>query len=252
MQSNSKIEEVFLHEGIIYHRPGPHSPLLEQYRIEHRFVSAFEPTERHWHSTRQVHGTATVEASFETFPIDIPRTKPDLPKRPEADAIYTIEKSLAVGVRTADCLPILIADQLGQRVMAIHAGWRGLTEGIIPQALQKFLRKVGFVDASNIVAAIGPRVCADHFEVGPEVVEALQDCGTRYGINFEPCVRTGARERWHIDLALAAALQILASGIKGQHLSVMKSCTVEDDSLWSSYRRDGRGCPMNHSWIKTV
>ena len=80
----------------------------------------------------------------------------------EGDALYTNKKNEVCAILTADCLPIFITDTLGQEVAVIHAGWKGLSRGIIEHTLKSFSSK-------NLVAHFGPAISQDSFEVGKEV-----------------------------------------------------------------------------------
>lgn len=101
----------------------------------------------------QIHGDTVVEAKGE-------RTL-------TADACYTNQPNMACAVLTADCLPVLLCSSDGQEVAAVHAGWRGLTQGIIGKTVQKFQAL-----PENIHAFLGPCIGPSHFEVGIEVMEA--------------------------------------------------------------------------------
>ena len=80
----------------------------------------------------------------------------------EGDALYTNKSNEVCAILTADCLPIFITDTLGQEVAVIHAGWKGLIEGVIEQTLKSFSSK-------NLLAHFGPAISQDSFEVGEEV-----------------------------------------------------------------------------------
>lgn len=101
----------------------------------------------------QIHGDTVVEATGD-------RTL-------TADACYTNQPNIACAVLTADCLPVLLHSDDGQEIAAVHAGWRGLTQGIIGKTVQKFA-----ASPDKIHAFLGPCIGPDHFEVGIEVMEA--------------------------------------------------------------------------------
>ncbi|MEI6399223.1 MAG: laccase domain-containing protein, partial [Pseudomonadota bacterium] len=155
-------------------------------------------------------------------------------------------------VKTADCLPVLIASTNGAFVAAVHAGWRGFASGILINAL-KIAHSNQAVNTLRVV--VGPAISRQKFEVGPEVVEAMQavECGLSdevWGIT----VSKGRNDRWHVDLPVAAALQMMIAGIKPNHIEVIQSCTVtsqkENQCLWASYRREGKACGSNWTWIR--
>jgi polyphenol oxidase len=103
----------------------------------------------------QIHGVKVVDAKSD----GLVRT---------ADGSYSTEKGQACLVMTADCLPILLCDQNGSQVAAIHCGWRSLAKGITARALDKFSGS-----PKNILAYLGPAISQPHFEVGVDVLEAF-------------------------------------------------------------------------------
>ncbi|MBI2603404.1 MAG: polyphenol oxidase family protein [Deltaproteobacteria bacterium] len=188
------------------------------------------------HSLQQVHGTHIVPAGDPT--------STEAPEKSEADGLYTSQANVVVGVETADCLPILLSD--GQQAMALHAGWRGLTAGILAKGLELFdLRQ-----AEHIHVVLGPAIDACHYEVGPEPVDAVSS--TSMGLTDAQkgfCLHKGIGDRWHLDLASAAVLLLSNRGVLARNISVFRSCTFEKPDLWYSYRRDGADVGRNWSWI---
>ena len=139
-----------------------------------------------------------------------------------------------LGIRTADCLPILvIADR---RYFAVHAGWRGLACGIIDRVVARC------AGSSVFEVVIGPCAGAARYEVGQEVIDAI---GERC-----QCTPT-AGSRFILDLAATATRQIeCACGAWGIKPRVFSSgiCTITDPR-WHSYRRDGAGCGSNLAFL---
>lgn len=192
------------------------------------------------HHVHQVHGTDVVEANE--------HTEAGTSARTHADGLWTSQKNLWIGVKTADCLPVLIAG--GDRVAAVHAGWRGLTSGIIQAGVEKVLER-GTKSHAPPRAWIGPAISQPRYEVGPEVVSAL--FGTSSGLgefSAALCISRGPGVRWMVDLQLAAALILVRSGIEPEQISIVHACTFEDD--WFSYRRDGRVVGSNVFAIRLV
>ena len=138
----------------------------------------------------------------------------------EADALRTSMPGLVLAIRTADCVPILVESDTD--VFAIHAGWRGIANGIVTKTLQhaKGLR----------AAAIGPCISVDAYEVGPEVVDGIASTG----IPKDVFVRK-KQPRPHVDLKAAAAYQLRQCGLSS--IEVLPQCTYLDDNF-HSYRRD--------------
>lgn len=167
----------------------------------------------------QVHGTDVVELPL----------RPARPEPPVADAALTSVRGQACVILTADCLPVLLCDRAGTRVAAAHAGWRGLSEGVLERAVQS----LGHPD--TLLAWLGPGIGAQAFEVGPEVRDAfLADApdaesaftsrGARSG-HFMADIYQLARQR----LALAGVSAVFGGGL----------CTVTDNERFFSFRRDG-------------
>jgi len=139
----------------------------------------------------------------------------------EADALITRRPGLLLAVRTADCLPVLVATP--SAVAVIHAGWRGVAAGVIPATLALLPRPAH--------AVIGPSICGACYEVGREVVAGVAASGPPP----EVFVRRGRGGRPHVDLLAAGAWQIQKADVE---VSLCAPCTYENVQL-HSYRRDG-------------
>jgi hypothetical protein len=155
-----------------------------------------------------------------------PRTEgPD----PKADAVVTDDPSLVLAVRTADCLPALLASTDGRVVAALHAGWRGVIAGIVPNTLAAMAE----LGATDIVAAIGPCISGEAFEVGEEVAAEFERV---FRLETLVVLRRPEWPKPHIDLKRAVFLQLAASGAAGAQ--VLPNCTVGEPHLFFSHRRD--------------
>ena len=133
--------------------------------------------------------------------------------------------SVAV-VLTADCLPLLLAGPDG--VAAVHAGWRGLADGVIEAAVRALSPSPG-----RIHAWLGPAIGQRAFEVGPEVRAAFVDADPAAA----GCFIAGRGDRWHADLYALARLRLTALGVHA--ISGGEWCTSDDAAQFHSYRRDG-------------
>jgi YfiH family protein len=153
---------------------------------------------------------------------------PDL--RPRADALVTTEPGLAIAVSTADCGPLLLADETAGVVAAAHAGWRGAAGGVI-EATIGAMEKCG-ADRERIAAALGPMIRQASYEVGPELVAEFtrQDPANRRF--FVPAARNGHAL---FDLPAYIAARLATSGIR--HIEDLGHCTYADDARFFSYRR---------------
>jgi polyphenol oxidase len=109
--------------------------------------------------------------------------------RPRADAIVTRTAGIAIGVTAADCGPILFADPAARVIGAAHAGWKGALTGVLESTIEA-MEKLG-ADRSGMVAAIGPLIRQNSYEVGGEFVERFLDADAENGVFFIPSVRSG-------------------------------------------------------------
>jgi len=109
--------------------------------------------------------------------------------RPKADAIVTRAEGLAIGVTAADCGPILFVEPQARVIGAAHAGWKGALTGIVESTIEA-MEKLG-AERNGIVAAIGPLIRQDSYEVGPEFVTRFIDVDAEYGMFFIPSTRAG-------------------------------------------------------------
>lgn len=169
---------------------------------------------------RQVHGARVWSAA------DVQRATDPC----EGDALVGDDPGLCLQVITADCVPVILSDPRGQRVAAIHAGWRGQVGGVIAAALERFGRLVdGSSQPEDWSAYVGAHLSPARFEVGEEVAEAFASA------NLGDCVRRDLGERPHVDLTLATRLQLERAGLR--NIAIDGRCTWESQGL-PSYRRD--------------
>ena len=146
---------------------------------------------------------------------------------PEADASYTAKNNIVCTVLTADCLPILLCDQQGTMVAAIHGGWRGLLNGIIENTLSK-------MPASGLMAWLGPAIGAQCFEVGDDVRSAFINKSTQFTNAFKNHVNG----KYLADIYQIARIILCDAGV--QQIYGGEYCTVSDKERFFSYRRDGQ------------
>src|SRR5262249_12481216 len=149
----------------------------------------------------------------------------------EGDAAVTSIPGIMLGVLTADCVPILIADSGGKAVAAIHAGWRGTAARIAETAAIRLTEKFQ-IDPSELIAAIGPHIGPCCYEIGEEVAGEIAD---RNAILRRP--------EWtkpHLDLATANRQQLSKAGIPEEQIETSSLCTKCRADLFHSYRRDGK------------
>ncbi|HEY2380843.1 MAG TPA: peptidoglycan editing factor PgeF [Terriglobia bacterium] len=149
----------------------------------------------------------------------------------EGDAAVTNLKGVLLGVQTADCVPVLIADREGRAVAAIHAGWRGTASRIVEAAVRRLTQKFQ-IDERDLIAAIGPHIGVCCYDVGEEVAAQVNEP--------DAIVRMPEFEKPHLDLAVANRAQLLRAGIPAQQIETSLLCTKCRADLFHSYRRDGK------------
>jgi YfiH family protein len=143
----------------------------------------------------------------------------------EGDSLISWTPGQKVGVRTADCVPLLFADPDHRAVAAAHAGWRGTVAEIAATTLER-MRAVYGSEPRRIYAAIGPAIGECCFEVGPEVAA-----------QFAPWF-PDAKSLTHVNLAETNFRQLVGAGLLPEHIDVMNLCTVCDPDRFHSFRRD--------------
>jgi polyphenol oxidase len=147
----------------------------------------------------------------------------------EGDALISAQPGLTLAIRTADCLPVLIADRRNKTVAAVHAGWRGIVREVAPKTVEAMARQFGS-RPEDLTAILGPAIGACCFEVGPEV--AIQFA------RFFP-ERQDLSARTKIDLAQAVVRQLRRIGVPEGHIGASQLCTYCQSGFFHSYRRDG-------------
>jgi len=146
----------------------------------------------------------------------------------EGDALITNRAGITLSIRTADCLPVLMADPSHRAIAAVHAGWRGVALGIVPKTVQAMTERFG-TRPEDLVIAIGPGIGACCFEVGPEVAVQFQ--------RWFP-ERRDLSGRTKVDLVETINRQLRRNDGAVGHLATANLCTVCDAALFHSYRRD--------------
>jgi YfiH family protein len=148
---------------------------------------------------------------------------------PQADAVVTNRRGIAVGVGTADCGPVLLADAEARVVAAAHAGWRGALAGILEAAIAAMERLGG--RRERIVAVLGPTISQRNYEVGRDVIDAFTAADPRNGRFFAPGERPGHAL---FDLPSFIIASLHAAGIAAADMGL---CTYADADRFYSYRR---------------
>lgn len=166
------------------------------------------------------------------------------------DALVTNQKGLAIGVRTADCIPILLFDRKKKVVAAVHSGWKGTLQRICKSTL--FLMNNRFrSEAKDIIAVIGPGISGKYFQVGEEVVNAFKEMDFPLNMIYSwtaPQKNGDMLTGHHLDLVVANRWLLEQEGVKPENIIVSGICTYENTGFFSA-RREGSDCGRNISAI---
>jgi polyphenol oxidase len=153
-----------------------------------------------------------------------------MPARPRADAIVTRMPGLAIGVSTADCGPILLADPLARVIGAAHAGWRGALAGVA-EATVAAMERLG-ADRGRIHAALGPMIRQDNYEVGPDLIARFVAEDNGFENFFRPAARDGHA---YFDLGGYIAARLGRAGVG--RIEDLRLCTYAEPARFFSFRR---------------
>jgi len=166
---------------------------------------------------RQVHSAVSVMATDGGMPA-------------EADGVMTDRAGLLLGIQTADCIPVLVADPVRRAVAGFHAGWRGTAGRIVELGVAKMREEFGS-DPAELVAATGPGIGRCCYTVGEELRREFRD---RFAYADELFLQDG--EELRLDLIEANRRQLLDAGLPAKAISVVGGCTSCQPELFFSHR----------------
>ena len=149
----------------------------------------------------------------------------------KADAMASDLDGILLGVKTADCVPVLIGDTGTKSYAAIHAGWRGTVQSIVIKAVDVLKNRFG-AEPKNMIAAIGPAAGCGNYEIGSEVMDAFRDNFSESSKYFKPTREGHAL----VDLHLANRDQLISCGIDDKNIYTAPFCTMDRVDLFFSYR----------------
>lgn len=181
---------------------------------------------------KQVHGTDIVILDDEALCRDIP----------EADAVISQLKGQWIGVRTADCVPVLLYDSQAQVAAAVHAGWRGTVKHIVRLTIERMIGEL-HCSAEHIYAMVGPSISPESFEVGEEVAEAFVQAGRGECVLRSLWGPRGLQRfvKPHVDLWQSNVMDMMEAGLELQNIDCTPWCTFEHYQQLFSARREGIG-----------
>lgn len=192
---------------------------------------------------RQVHGTHVVDASREGVrPAE--DDSDDFPRvHAEADALVAAQPGLVVGVRTADCVPLLLVAPHRRWAAAVHAGWRGTLAGIATEALRA-ARDAG-IRPEDMLAALGPSIGPCCYEVSEELGSHFERAGLP--VALPPAATSSSRP--HLDLRAANRVLLEGSGIPVRNIQTIGPCTRCARDRYHSFRADADEAGRQVSWV---
>jgi YfiH family protein len=168
--------------------------------------------------------------------------------KPDCDAMTTRLADVLLGIQTADCLPVLIGDPKTGATAAIHGGWRG-TAGRITERTVADLMLLHGVNSRDCIAALGPAACAECYEVGEDVIQRYKK---EFGYWSRLLVNFKENGKAHLDIRAANVQQLIFCGFTEDHIHVADYCTMHQNELFFSYRREGNGQPSSVGRLLSV
>lgn len=149
-----------------------------------------------------------------------------------ADGLLTNEKNLFVGVKTADCLPVLLFDKNKKAVGAIHSGWRGTYNGIVSEGVKRMKEEFGS-EPENLIALLGPSISKCCYEIGKDVENLLE-------ISFSEFIEK-RKGKIYFDIRGANRMLLIKAGLKDNNIFELPLCTMCEKELFFSHRRGEKG-----------
>ena len=173
------------------------------------------------------------------------------------DALVTDVPGVAISVRTADCIPVLLYDPVHGAIAAVHDGWRGTVQRLSQKVIAFMHERYG-TEAAHLKAVIGPGIGPDSFQVGQEVADEfaaagfpmeqiLKDCGPKAPTADDPMAGG-----LHIDLWQANRWLLEQSGVPAANIQVSGICTYRNNDRFFSARREGTKCGRIINCIKLL
>lgn len=151
------------------------------------------------------------------------------------DALVSNLQGILVGVKTADCVPVLLGDAKTKSFAAVHAGWRGTVDSIVVNAIEKMRENFG-TRAEDLICAIGAAATCKNYEIGQDVIEAFEGKFSTSGKLFTPTREGHAL----INLHRANREQLENAGVRAENIFTAPLCTMERTDLFFSYRVESK------------
>jgi YfiH family protein len=177
-------------------------------------------------TANQVHGENIVKVDCLNF---------EKTKTVQADAMITNAPEMAIGIETADCVPVLLVDPLTPAVGAVHAGWRSTVKRIVQKTVKKMRDEFGS-DPSRMIAAIGPAIGPECYEVDEPVMGPIREA---FSFWKEVASARGG-DKWSLDLVKLNRLELAQVGLITDNVHALGLCTSCRRDLFYSFRAEGR------------
>ena len=211
------------------------APILDaQPWLDHGFGTALARPTGEWRELKQIHSAEVVGCD-------------DWREGQEADALVTAQPGTRIAVKSADCLPVLLADPEKKAVAAIHAGWRGCVAGVVVRAVEQMQLLFGSRPEA-LLAAFGPSIRLCCFEVGLDVAQQFSPWFPEWESGTAPT---------HVNLPEASRRQLVSAGLLAEHISSIAPCTmcggtIAEPQEFHSWRRNHTKGARMHSviWVK--
>ena len=218
-------------------------------RLPSELVGVLQP-DAQVYRVKQVHGNKVLTPSEIESAVCVNNEVQQEPERPSADGILTEQPQQAVWVCTADCTPVLIADEKTGQVAAVHAGWRGTATRIVPNAIARLIDSGSRLEDLRI--AMGPAIAGEVYqvsetvaaEVGMSIIpqnkaqspDAILDLLQQ--LPDSPILEDAHPGRVRLDVRRVNAIQLEQLGISGEKVAIAPYCTYQKPEHFFSYRRD--------------
>lgn len=218
-------------------------------RSPSEIVAALQP-DAQVYRVRQVHGNTVLTPSEIEIATAVANQGQPEPERPPADGILTEQPQQAVWVCSADCTPVLIADEKTGQVAAIHAGWRGTASRIVPNAIARLLESGSRLQDLRI--AMGPAIAGEVYQVSetvaaevgaslvsPDTAETTESIlDVLQQLLNSPILDDPQPGRLRLDVRRVNALQLEQLGVHPEQVAIAPHCTYQQPEHFFSYRRD--------------
>lgn len=168
--------------------------------------------------------------------------------QPDGDAMISRMSGVLLAIQTADCLPVLIGDTKTGAMAAIHAGWRGTAGRITERTVADMILRLG-VNTRDCIAALGPAACVECYEVGGDVIERYKK---EFGYWRKVLVNFKENGKAHLDIRAANVQQLSFCGFSEDRIHVADFCTMHQNEMFFSYRKEGRNHPSGVGRLLSV